>query len=79
LITDQWEGIGRFLKPDEEVLVARDGRDVRDILADLTDQHASAIGRRALQRVLREHTYQHRAVEVDRLFRSHSGRKEAAE
>jgi spore maturation protein CgeB len=79
LITDYWEGIDRFLKPDEEVLVARDGRDVRDILTDLTDEHAVAIGGRALQRVLAEHTYQHRAVEVDRLFRSHFGSKEAAE
>jgi spore maturation protein CgeB len=79
LITDHWEGIDLFLKPDEEILVARDGRDVRDILAGLTTAHAADIGRSALQRVLREHTYQHRAVEVDRQFRSHSGRKEAAE
>ena len=27
LITDAWEGIEHFLKPDEEVLIARDGQD----------------------------------------------------
>ncbi|AVA25577.1 glycosyltransferase [Rhizobium sp. NXC24] len=79
LITDHWEGIELFLKPGDEVLVARDGRDVGDILAGLTAEHAADIGWSALQRVLRDHTYEHRAVEVDRLFRSHFGRKEAAE
>lgn len=80
LITDLWEGIDMFLKPDEEVLVARDGRDVADILGELTAERASAIGRKALARVLAEHTYDHRAREVDALFRAHAARRvEAAE
>ena len=33
LITDAWEGVELFLKPGEEVLVARDGHDVADHLA----------------------------------------------
>jgi hypothetical protein len=36
LITDAWEGIEQFLKPDEEVLVARDGQDVAEHVARLT-------------------------------------------
>ena len=80
LITDYWEGIELFLKPDEEVLVARDGQDVVDILAGLDRQRAKEIGERALARVLAEHTYTHRAEEVDILFRSHaSAGQEAAE
>ncbi|MDX3924962.1 MAG: glycosyltransferase [Shinella sp.] len=79
LITDHWEGIELFLKPGEEVLVARDGQDVADLLAGLTEERAAAIGRRALERVLREHTYEHRAAEADRLFRSRRHRTEAAE
>lgn len=70
LITDHWEGIELFLKPGEEVLVARDGRDVCDLLQDLTHDEAQAIGRRALARVLAEHTYARRAELADRLFRS---------
>ena len=31
LITDAWEGIEQFLRPDAEVLVARDGQDVADV------------------------------------------------
>jgi spore maturation protein CgeB len=73
LITDFWEGIELFLKPNEEVLVARDGRDVRDIMADLTPDRAAAIGSAALRRVQAEHTYRQRAAEADRIFRKRFG------
>jgi spore maturation protein CgeB len=79
LITDHWEGIELFLKPNEEVLVARDGQDVADILADLSEERADEIGQRALRRVLEEHTYTHRAETVDALFRQHAAQMEAAE
>ncbi|MGK6312309.1 CgeB family protein [Neorhizobium sp. DT-125] len=80
LITDYWEGIELFLQPDEEVLVARDGQDVVDLLAELTPQNAKTIGEKALARVLAEHTYAHRAEKVDAIFRAHLGsRMEAAE
>ena len=68
LITDAWEGIEQFLQPDTEVLVARDGQDVADHLAALTQERAHAIGQAALTRVLSEHTYDRRAVEVDRVL-----------
>ena len=61
LITDRWEGLELFLAPGEEVLVARDGKDVAAHLADLTPEKARAIGSRALARVLAEHTYDRRA------------------
>jgi spore maturation protein CgeB len=80
LITDFWEGIELFLKPNEEVLVARDGKDVADILAGLSTERAQLIGRKALNRVLADHTYASRAVTVDAIFRAHFARqKEAAE
>ena len=79
LITDYWEGIELFLKPDEEVLVARDGQDVADIMAGLDTDKARQIGERALSRVLAEHTYDHRAELADEIFRTHGGRREAAE
>jgi len=77
LITDDWEGIELFLKPGEEVLVARDGQDVLELTKDLTPARSREIGERALQRVLRDHTYAHRASEVDRLFRQRTNRVEA--
>ena len=71
LITDAWEGIETFLEPDEEILVARDGRDVADLIASLTAERAESIGRAALARVLADHTYEHRAAQVDQLLRHH--------
>ncbi len=79
LITDYWDGIDHFLTPNEEVFVARDGRDVCEILSGLTPDRAAETGKRALARVLGAHTYQHRAVEVDQLLRSRFASKEAAE
>jgi spore maturation protein CgeB len=79
LITDAWEGIEQFLIPDQEVLVARDGRDVADHLAALTPERATAIGQAALARVLAEHTYDLRADQVDALFRDRAAaRREVA-
>jgi spore maturation protein CgeB len=69
LITDAWVGLELFLKEGEEVLVARDGQDVAEHLATLTTDRARAMGQAALARVRREHTYDRRAVEVDRLLR----------
>jgi spore maturation protein CgeB len=69
LITDAWEGIEQFLQPDSEVLVARDGQDVIDLVGNLTPARARAIGKAALQRVLAEHTYAHRGEQVDKLLR----------
>jgi spore maturation protein CgeB len=68
LITDAWEGIENFLAPNEEVLVARDGSDVRDHVASLTPLRAEAIGHRARLRILAEHTYDKRASQLHRLL-----------
>jgi spore maturation protein CgeB len=70
LITDAWEGIELFLKPDEEVLVARDGQDVSEHVRQLTPEKARAIGKAALRRTLAENTYTHRGEQVDALWRS---------
>ena len=79
LITDAWEGIEMFLQPDEEVLVARDGTDVAEHLANLTKARAEEIGRAALDRVRRDHTYELRALEVDSVLkRLREARREVA-
>ena len=68
LITDAWEGIADFLEPGKEVLVARDGLEVAEHLKALTPERARALGEAARERVLAEHTYSHRAEEVDRVL-----------
>ena len=78
LITDAWEGIEQFLIPNEEVLVARDGRDVADHLAALTPDRARTIGQAALKRVLAEHTYALRGEQVHAMFQDHFARSREA-
>jgi spore maturation protein CgeB len=68
LISDEWEGLELFLEPDREVLVARDGQEVADILNSLTPKRARAIGNAARLRILSQHTYAHRARQVDHLL-----------
>jgi spore maturation protein CgeB len=70
LITDHWEGVDLFLNPGEEVLVARDGQDVIEIMARLSPERARAIGQAARDRILKHHTYDQRAAEADDVFRS---------
>lgn len=77
LITDHWEGIELFLEPDKEVLVARDGQDVIDIMAALYPRRAEEIGLAARERILKFHTYAHRAAKADEIFRSLAAREEA--
>lgn len=70
LISDAWAGIELFLKPEEEILIARDGVDVGDILENLSSERARHIGAAALKRVLSEHTYERRARVADETFKS---------
>jgi spore maturation protein CgeB len=68
LITDAWEGIEMFLEPEWEVLVAADGEEVAERLRKLTSKDARQIGRAAQRRILAEHTYAHRAAQVESIL-----------
>jgi spore maturation protein CgeB len=68
LVTDAWEGIDLFLEPGTEVLVARDGVEVADHVSGINENDARRIGRAALRRVLAEHTYTHRARQLEGLL-----------
>jgi spore maturation protein CgeB len=68
LITDEWTGIELFLEPGTEILVARDGGEVAELVCTLTPERAEHIGKAALRRVLDEHTYAHRARQVHQIL-----------
>ena len=68
LITDAWEGIELFLEPGRECLVARDGLEVAEAVLCLTDAGVRDLGQAARRRVLAEHTYAHRALQVERVL-----------
>lgn len=68
IITDAWVGIELFLEPGAEVLVARSGENVVEHLDRLTADRELAVtmGARARRRICADHTYAHRAVQVER-------------
>lgn len=66
LIVDAWDGIEAFLEPGREVLVAEDGAAVAAYLESTDAACARRIGARARERLLAQHTYAQRAIEVER-------------
>jgi spore maturation protein CgeB len=65
IVTDAWRGIELFLEPGREVLVAERGDDVAEAVRAVPLETARAIGRAARRRVLAEHTYAHRAAQLE--------------
>ncbi|MEQ4573704.1 MAG: glycosyltransferase [Gammaproteobacteria bacterium] len=70
LVTDRWEGIEMFLEPGREVLVADGAEDVVEHLRRIGPAQSRQIGERARERLLREHTYAHRAEQLERLLQA---------
>jgi spore maturation protein CgeB len=68
LITDAWEGIELFLEPEREVLVASSGEEVAAHLERLDPAAAHRIGLAACKRLLAQHTYAHRAAQLEALL-----------
>ncbi len=68
LMTDAWPGLELFLTPGEEVVAVRDGADVVEALRRLGPEDAARIGHAGRQRILGEHTYDRRAVQLDRVL-----------
>jgi spore maturation protein CgeB len=66
IVANPWEGIERWFEPGSELLVVSSAEEAtaayRDLLAD--PAQAEALGRRARERVLDEHTYLHRARQL---------------
>jgi spore maturation protein CgeB len=62
LVSDAWEGIDRFFVPGEEVLLAGGPEDLARYVRQVSPDEARAIGERARQRALRDHSYATRAA-----------------
>jgi spore maturation protein CgeB len=65
VITDAWEGLELFFEPGTEMLVAHDGEQVAEQVSHLDGPRAFAIGQAAYRRVLAQHTYAHRAAQLE--------------
>jgi spore maturation protein CgeB len=65
LISDGWPGIETIFKPGREILIASDPRDVIQILEELPEDRRLTIAANARARLLKEHTPDHRARQLE--------------
>ena len=67
ILSDSWAGLDNFLTPGAEILLPRDTADVTDILRHMPEHEWKQIGQRARERILSEHTAEHRAIEFEHI------------
>ncbi len=65
IFSEPWDGMDRFLEPDDEVVVIDCAEELAELLHGLSPARAASIGERARRRMLAEHTYLHRAIEIE--------------
>jgi spore maturation protein CgeB len=65
VISDAWPGIEHFFRPGREILLAESAGDVLDIITGLPRSEADAIAAAARAQVLKAHTADHRAAELE--------------
>jgi len=65
IITDHWPGLHEFFSPGREILVARTSDEVLDYLRELDLRELQQIGSLGRERVLAQHTADHRAQEFE--------------
>jgi spore maturation protein CgeB len=73
IISDYWEGLETFFALGTELLVARSTQDVLGYLHDLDERQCKEIRQRAYETVMRAHTADHRAAQLEDYFRQLSG------
>ena len=70
ILSDSWNGLDEFLTPGLEVLLPADEYEVAAILRDLPDTERERMGRLARERILSEHTSEHRARQFEAVVSS---------
>ena len=68
ILSDSWPGLRDFLTPGEEVLLPADAAEVAAIVTGLSDAERTRIGARARERILAEHTAEHRARQFEAIL-----------
>jgi spore maturation protein CgeB len=68
ILSDSWDGIEQFLKPQQEILLPECEYEVAAILTGTTDEERRRIGSRARDRILGSHTSAHRAREFEQVI-----------
>ncbi len=69
ILSDPWPGLEDFLTPGREILLPATAQEVSDILRHTSDADRFALGQRARERILSEHTAAHRAEQFEAVVR----------
>ena len=67
LLSDPWPGLEEFLSPNTEILLPTNAQDVANILRNTPDSERMALGQRARDHILSQHTARHRAEQFERV------------
>jgi spore maturation protein CgeB len=65
IISDDWPGLTSLFAPRSEIVIAQDSADVCKVLESVTEKERLRLAGAARRRVLREHTADHRARELE--------------
>ena len=68
LISDWWAGIDTIFAPSSEILLASDPREMIEILTGMTEDKRLSIAEQARRRVLKDHTPDHRARQLESYY-----------
>ena len=68
IVSDHWPGIDELFVPGREILLPRDGEEVRTILVDTHPDDRREIGAAMRRKILAEHSSDRRAAELERLL-----------
>jgi len=77
IASDNWPGLDTFLTPGREVLLPASSDDVVRFLRDVDDSELQRIGMAAHERMMAEHTSDHRAQQLESLVRNVTSRTKA--
>jgi spore maturation protein CgeB len=72
IISDYWEGIETIFEIGKEILIASSPEEVLRYLRETAESKRCAIGQKARDRVLAEHTAAHRAEQLEQYVFKHS-------
>jgi len=65
IISDAWQGLEAFFEPGREILITHSPEETLRYLREIPEEERIALGKRARDRALSEHTAAHRAVELE--------------
>lgn len=65
IISDYWDGIETIFEPEKEIFIAREASDVYEFFRSTSEQERKRIGENARQKVLKNHTAEARAKQLE--------------